>query len=155
MEKSLKHVDIFFAVVVIGVVAIVLLASCGAKTVGSSAQEVTLEGVHLQIASATLASSFPAGCQGEAPACIQAQQGYRILSITFQPRDLPEGQMLAYKNLPAVNVIAKDGTAIPHTLYKYDNVAQTLTLGFMVPEEAIISELKWADLAKIPLKVTP
>ncbi len=174
MKKSLSHTDIFLAVATIGVVALVLLTSCGAVTAVPSAPEatptpevfipldkavpdqgITLEGVHLEISKATLDTSFPAGCAGEAPACTQAQNGYNLLSITFQPRDLPEGQMLAYKNLPAVRVIVEDNLVVPHSLYKYDNATQTLTLGFEVPEDATTLKLKWADLTEIPLNVTP
>ncbi len=149
MKKSLSHTGTFLAVATSGVVALVLLASCGAVTAVPSAPEatptlevfipldkaipdqgITLEGVHLEIVNATLDTSFPAGCTGEAPACTQAQNGYSLLSVTFQPRDLPEGQMLAYKNLPAVSVIVEGGMAVPHSLYKYDNATHTLTLGF-------------------------
>ncbi len=174
MKKSLSHTGAFLAVAAIGVVALVLLTSCGAVTAIPSAPEptptpevfipldkaipdqgITLEGVHLEIVNATLDTSFPAGCAGEAPACTQAQNGYGLFSVTFQPRDLPEGQMLAYKNLPTVSIIVEGDMAIPHSLYKYDNATQTLALGFEVPEGATTLKLKWADLAEIPLNVTP
>ena len=116
---------------------------------------IVLEGIHLEIANATLNQSFPAGCTGEAPACTQAQNGDKILSVTFEPRDLPEGQMLAYKNLPAVSVTMEGGPAVSYSLYKYDNATHTLTLGFEVPETASAFGLKWADLAEIPLEVAP
>jgi hypothetical protein len=116
---------------------------------------IVLEGIHLHIANATLNRSFPAGCTGEAPACTQAQNGDKILSVTFQPRDLPEGQMLAYKNLPDVSVTVKGGETVLHSLFKYDNVTHILTLGFEVPENASAFGLKWADLTEIPLNVAP
>ncbi|HSA99743.1 MAG TPA: hypothetical protein VLE49_03765 [Anaerolineales bacterium] len=116
---------------------------------------ITLDGVHLDIVNASLNKSFPAGCIGEAPACTQAQDGYNSLSVTFEPRDLPEGQTLAYKNLPAVNVAMEGGQAVSYSLYKYDNVTHTLTLGFEVPESATVFGLKWADRVEIPLKIEP
>ncbi len=153
MEKSSKHKSILLAVITVSILATLLLTACGAKT-ASPVQELTLEGVHLDIVSVTLGQSFPAGCTGGIPACTPARSGTDILSVTFQPRDLPKGQMLAYKNLPAVSVTPKDENAVPYSLYKYDNVAHTLTLGFEVPEGAAISGLKWADLEEIPLEVT-
>lgn len=115
--------------------------------------DITLEGVHLEIVSATLNPSFPAGCAGEAPACTLARDGNRFLSISFKPRDLPQGQMLAYKNLPPVRVAMEGGASAPYSLTKYDNTTQTLTLGFEVPESAVVFGLKWADLREIPLQV--
>jgi hypothetical protein len=114
---------------------------------------ITLEGVHLEIVSATLNPSFPAGCVGEAPACTPAQNGNHFLSVEFKPRDLPDGQMLAYKSLPAVRVAMEGGLSAPYSLTKYDNMTHTLTLGFEVPESAAVFGLKWADLREIPLEV--
>ncbi len=152
MKNSLKFLGSLLGATIL-IAVIVLSTSCMDR--GSQTQEVTLEGVHLQINSATLNVSFPAGCTGAAPACTQARNEYSFLSIAFQPRDLPEGQMLAYKNLPAVLVTKKGGASVSHSLSKYDNVAHTLTLGFEVPKDITVSGLKWADLAEIPLNVTP
>jgi hypothetical protein len=118
-------------------------------------EEIVLEGVHLDIVNVSLSKSFPADCRGEAPACTRARTGSNILAVTFQPRDLPEGQMLAYKNLPAVEVALESNPAAPSSLYKYDNNAQTLTLGFEVPESAAVFGLQWAGLREIPLEITP
>jgi hypothetical protein len=115
--------------------------------------EITLEGVHLEILSATLDRSFPAGCTGEVPACNPAQKGMNFLAITLKPRDLPEGQMLAYKNLPAVSVVMEGGLSASYSLTKYDNMTHTLTLGFEVPDSAAVFGLKWADLREIPLEI--
>jgi hypothetical protein len=117
--------------------------------------DITLEGVHLEIVSATLNPAFPAGCSGEAPGCTQAQNGNHFLSVEFKPRDLPEGQMLAYKILPSVGVVMEGGISAPYSLHKYDNLTHTLTLGFEVPESATVFGLKWADLREIPLEVAP
>lgn len=155
MQKLFKHINVLLVVATVSIMAIILLTSCGAKPAASSVQEVTLEGVHLKIAGATLDQSFPAGCTGEAPGCTQARNGYKILSVAFQPRDLPEGQMLAYKNLPSVSVTVRGGKTVPHSLFKYDNVTHILTLGFEVSESASAFGLKWADLAEIPLEVAP
>ena len=148
MENSFRSIN-----ALLGAAAIVLLAACGPTP--ASAQEVTLEGVHLDIANTAMDTSFPAGCSGEAPACVQAQEGNKILSVTFQPRDLPKGQMLAYKNLPAVSVTTQDGTPVQYTLYKYDNVAHTLMLGFEVPDNAVVAGLNWANSKGIPLQAAP
>ena len=115
---------------------------------------IMLEGVHLEILNATLDQAFPADCVGEAPACIQAQNGKDFLSVVFKPRDLPEGQMLAYKNLPAVSVVMEGSLSAPYSVHKYDNATHTLTLGFEVPEKSTVFGLKWADLREIPLEVT-
>jgi hypothetical protein len=115
---------------------------------------ITLEGVHLEILNATLDRSFPAGCVGEAPACIHAQNGNDFLLVALKPRDLPEGQMLAYKNLPAISVAMEGGLSAPYSLHKYDNATHILTLGFEVPANATVFGLKWADLREIPLEVT-
>ncbi len=146
MQKSLTPIHILFAMVA----ASILLSSCGAPPTAPS-QEVILEGVQLHVAAISLNKSFPADCTGAAPACMQAQPGNNILSVTFQPRDLPEGQMLAYKNLPVITVILRDGEVVKYSLSKYDNTAHTLTLGFEVPEGAADFRLKWADQEEIPL----
>jgi hypothetical protein len=115
--------------------------------------DITLEEVHLEISNAALDQAFPAGCTGEVPGCTRAQNGNQFLSVEFKPRDLPEGQMLAYKNLPAVSVVMEGGLSASYSLTKYDNLTHTLTLGFEVPESASIFGLKWADLREIPLEV--
>jgi hypothetical protein len=114
---------------------------------------ITLQDVHLNIISTTLDTSFPAGCTGTAPACTQAQNGKNFLAVTFKPRDLPAGQMLAYKNLPAVSVAMEGGLTAPYSLTKYENSTSLLTLGFEVPQSAKVFGLKWADLVEIPLNV--
>jgi hypothetical protein len=114
---------------------------------------IALEGVHLQIAGTTLANEFPAGCTGGVPACTQAKQGTRIVAVTFAPRDLPEGNMLAYKNLPAVKVAVDGGTAVPASLTLYNNADHNLTIGFEVPADARTFALQWGDLADVPLTV--
>ena len=76
-----------------------------------------------------------------------------MLSVTFEPRDLPEGDMLAYKSLPSVSVVMEGGTSAPYSLTKYDNTSHALTLGFEVPIDAAVFGLHWADLVEIPLNV--
>jgi len=56
---------------------------------------IMLDGVHLDIAGVILYKSFPADCTGGEPACFQAKDGFNILSAAFEPRDLPEAEMLA------------------------------------------------------------
>ena len=114
---------------------------------------IVLEGVHLKIAGTTLSDQFPEGCTGTQPACAQAKAGSKILSVTFAPYDLPEGNMLAYKNLPTVNVALEGGTTVPFSLSLYNNTNHNLTIGFEVPASAKTFGLKWADLTEIPLNV--
>lgn len=115
---------------------------------------ITLEGVHLDLASAILDQSFPAGCTGEPPACTPAGEGLNMLSVTFEPRDLPERDMLAYKSLPPVSVAMEGGQNVAYSLTKYDNSTHALTIGFEVPASATVFGLHWADLVEIPLNVT-
>ena len=105
---------------------------------------LTLEGVHLDITGSTLDTSFPAGCTGEPPACAKARDGFNLLSVTFTPRDLPEGNMLAYKGLPPVSVAMHGGAPAPYSLSAYDNASHSLTLGFEVPESAAVFGLQWS-----------
>jgi len=114
---------------------------------------ITLEGIHLEVTTAMLDTSFPAGCMGEPPACTPAQEGLNMLSVTFEPRDLPAGDMLAYKNLPSVRVATEGYASVSYSLTKYDNISHTLTLGFEVPGEAAVFGLHWSDLVEIPLEV--
>jgi hypothetical protein len=114
---------------------------------------ITLEGVHLDVAGAVLDKAFPAGCTGEPPACTQAQEDLNMLSVMFAPRDLPEGDMLAYKSLPPVSVAMEGSASVSYSLTKYDNTSHALTLGFEVPGEAAVFGLQWADLVEIPLDV--
>ena len=113
---------------------------------------ITLEGVHLQLADARLAHSFPAGCTGPAP-CTPAIAGCRMLTVIFAPRDLPQGDMLAYKNLPDVRVALEGGGSVRYSLTQYDPSTGRLSLGFEVPGEAQTFGLHWGDLVEIPLRV--
>ncbi len=113
---------------------------------------ITLQGVHLAVTDARLLSEFPAGCTGGSP-CVQAKPGFRMLAVTFSPRDLPQGDMLAYKQLPAVSVALEGGATIPQSATMYDNTSRQLSLGFEVPEQARTFGLRWADLSEIPLNV--
>lgn len=115
---------------------------------------LTLEGVHLDITAATLADSFPAGCSGEPPACTAAEVGNNILSVSFAPRDLPEGDMLAYKLLPDVWIAMEAGQRAACTLRRYDNGSHVVTVGCEVPVDGAPFGLHWADLLEIPLEVS-
>jgi hypothetical protein len=114
---------------------------------------ISLEGVRLDLAGAELGRAFPVGCNGEEPACIQAKDGFNFIGVAFAPRDLPEGQMLAYKQLPSVRVNMEGGVSVAYSLTRYNNTTHTLTLGFEVPESAVVFGLQWADLAEVPLEV--
>ena len=117
---------------------------------------VTLEGVHLNLGEIRLADAFPAVCQDLPPACTQARPGYRILSVSLTPVDLPAGQMLAYKQIPAGTAVVDDtGGVAPNGFSRYDNATGTLTLGFEVPATAKIFVLRWGTLAFVPLTLTP
>ena len=115
--------------------------------------DITLEGVHLDVTAAILDKSFPADCTEEPPACTLAKEGFNMLSITFVPRDMTAGDMPAYKSLPAVSVVIEGGTSVSYSLTKYDNATHTMTLGFEVPGDATVFGLYWADLVEIPLNV--
>jgi hypothetical protein len=115
--------------------------------------DITLEGVHLNVAGAVLDQTFPAGCTGAPPVCTQAQEGFNMLAVMFEPRDLPAGDMLAYKSLPAVSVTVEDGANVTYSLWSYDNESHALMVGFEVPASAIVFSLRWADLVEIPLNV--
>lgn len=114
---------------------------------------VALEGVHLDIAGAVLDTLFPVGCTGGEPACFHARDGSNILSVQFVPRDLPAGEMLAYKSLPPVSVAMEGGTSVPYSLSTYENGTSTLTLGFEVPQSAAVFGLQWDSLGEIPLEI--
>jgi hypothetical protein len=120
---------------------------------GQGKAVVMLSGVHLQVESAVLAEQFPAGCTAEAPACSTAQAGSRYLIVTFQPTDLPEGDMLDYKRLPGdLAVVDAAGTQVRLALQRYDPQARTLVLGFEVPGNAAGFRLVW-DGAEILLAI--
>ncbi|MCL4561835.1 MAG: hypothetical protein M1281_14660, partial [Chloroflexi bacterium] len=120
----------------------------------SVAAGITLQGVRLEIVQAVLDGSFPVGCQGLAPGCTQAGEGRRYLAVTLNPIDLPTGDMLAYKEVPA-EVGVKDDTGVftSQTLRQYDPASHQLTLGFDVPAAASVFRLQWpgsADAAVLP-----
>ncbi len=70
--------------------------------------------------------------------------------------DLPAGQMLAYKEIPAGTAVLDDtGGTAPNAFSRYDNTSGNLTLGFEVPAAAKIFVLRWGTLAAIPLTLTP
>jgi hypothetical protein len=116
-----------------------------------AAGSIVLEGVDLNIIGTGFNPSFPANCTGGAPVCYKAKDGYTFFSITLEPQNLPEGDMLAYKMLPKISLTI-DGheTALP-TVQTYENATDRLTLGFEVPEIANSFALQWADLYAIPL----
>jgi hypothetical protein len=114
---------------------------------------ITLEGVSLDIAGAILDKSFPVGCTGDEPACFRAKDGFKILSVLFVSRDLPEGEMLAYKSLPPVSIVMEGGASVSYSLSTYDNASRTLTLGFEVPESAAVFGLQWDGLVEIRLNL--
>ena len=125
-----------------------------ARTQAIPGEPIVLDGVELQVTGTVLSQSFPPGCSGKAPACSEAPDGQNILSVRFTPRDLPEGQFLAYKDLPEVQVVMEGGLHAASTLMTYDALAGNLTLGFEVPGDARVFGLKWAELAEIPLEIT-
>jgi hypothetical protein len=115
---------------------------------------ITLEDVHLDITEVALDKSFPVACTGGEPACFRAKDGSTILSVRLEPRDLPAGEMLAYKSLPTVSVAMEGGISAAYSYSTYENETGVLTLGFEVPENAAVFGLQWADLTEIPLNVT-
>jgi hypothetical protein len=125
-----------------------------ARTQAVPGGTILLEGVELEILDAVLSGSFPAGCSGDVPACTRATNGYSILSVTFAPRNLPEGQFLAYKDLPEVEIVMEGGALASPTLVAYDPAGGNMTLGSEVPADARVFGLRWAALAEIPLEVT-
>jgi hypothetical protein len=115
---------------------------------------LTLDGVHLDIAGTTLTDSFPPGCGGEAPDCTAAQPGHKFVSVTFAPRDLPQGGTLAYKSLPPVSIAVEGGQESPCGLRKYDYASGLLTVGCEVPGAGSVFGLHWADQVEIPLELS-
>jgi hypothetical protein len=115
---------------------------------------VVLSGVHLNVTRVLLDRNFPAGCVGSPPACTTAQDGYWFLSVFLVPVDLPEGQMLAYKNIPAeVAVESNSGGKVPPSNRQYDNATRNLILGFQVPVSAAEFMLQWPGGNTIALTV--
>ena len=114
---------------------------------------IMLEGVHLDVTGTTLAKTFPIDCTGSEPVCYQAEGGFNILSVTLDPRDLPEGDVLAYKSLPPTSIAMEGRTSTNYSYYTYNNATRTLTLGFVVPESATVFGFLWDDLVEIPLNL--
>jgi hypothetical protein len=120
----------------------------------ASQGSVVLNGARLNVTQAQLASGFPPGCAGAPPACITAQDGYRFLAILLVPVDLPEGQVVAYKQIPAEVVVKSDtGETSAPTERKYDNATRNLLLGFQVPAAATGYTLQWPGSEAIALTV--
>jgi len=114
---------------------------------------IILEGVSLDLDGAELDRSFPAGCTGGEPACFQAKEGVAILSVRLKPRNLPAGEMLAYKSLPPVSVAMEGGESVSYAYSTYENTSGLLTLGFEVPSSASVFGLHWDGLVEIPLNL--
>ena len=115
---------------------------------------VAIENIHLDIVKVLLDHSFPAGCTDKPPACTTAQGGYQILSVFLVPIDLPESQMLLYKNtLGEVTVEINTGEIIPLTVQMYNNATRNLTIGFEVPDGAAGFILHWPGSDAVALTI--
>jgi len=113
---------------------------------------VTLLNYHLQVSASGLAETFPPGCTGQPPACNRASQGKNLLRIEFNPVDLPQGDMLPYKDLPqGVAVRDNTGTGAGVSYKTYNVTTRTLTLAFEVSKTASSFSLIWPGTNPIPL----
>ncbi len=114
---------------------------------------VMLNNVHLEVSASGLAATFPSGCSGQEPECFRAKPGMKLLGIEFVPSDLPQGDMLAYKDLPAEIAVRDDSGAEAGVSYKIYNVTtRILTLAFEVSQSAQGFTLLWPGSNPIPLK---
>jgi hypothetical protein len=103
-----------------------------------------LDHVKIIVGDAVMSDTFPAGCSGQPPACTTVKDGYHIVSVSFKPLDLPEGEMVPYKNVPdTAGIKDETGSVYPYTLRAYDASSRILTLGFEVPATASSFSLQW------------
>ncbi len=117
---------------------------------------IELDQAKIVLGEAVMSNAFPLGCSGQPPACTTAKEGYRYIVVSFKPLDLPEGQMLPYKSVPAsVGIKDETGSLYPTTLRSYDNTSRLLTLGFEVPASASTFVLQWPGYDDLPLNVIP
>jgi hypothetical protein len=120
----------------------------------TSPGSVVLNGARLHVTTAQLDRSFPPGCTGTPPACIPAQDGHQFLAILFVPVDLPEGQVVAYKQIPSEVVVESSaGETSGPAERKYDAATRNLLLGFQVPAAATGYTLHWPGSEAIALNV--
>ncbi len=114
---------------------------------------VTLNNIHLEVAASGLAPTFPAGCTGEEPACYRAKEGMTLLGIQFIPSDLPQGDMLNYKELPEEIAVRDSTGAEAGVSYRtYDVTTRILTLAFEVSKSAGTFTLVWPGTNPIPIQ---
>jgi hypothetical protein len=142
--------------IVIICLAVIFLNGCGSKDPGSLPASSTIKfgDILLIVSGSALDDNFPAGCTGQPPTCSPAKSGYRFFTVEFTPVNLPAGQTLPYKSIPAV-VSIKDnsGTMNPKSLYIYDNNTRVLKLGFEVPVSAKTFTLMWPGNADLLLNL--
>lgn len=165
----MKHIDLFPIFTAVMVILALLLNSCKSaftqtpKAESSPASQSTpqtydlvnvmLKNIHLQVSASGLARTFPSGCTGQPPACNLAGLDKNLLIIEFNPTDLPQGDMLPYKELPQ-GVGVRDNTgAVSLLAYKsYNLTTRTLTLAFEVAKTADFLSLIWPGMDDIPLQ---
>ncbi len=166
--NPMKRIDLFPIFTALMVILMLLLNSCQSAFTQTPKAEtppaalstpqtyelvnVMLKNIHLQVSASGLARSFPAGCTGQPPACNLAGLDKNLLIVEFNPTDLPQGDMLPYKEIPQ-GVGVRDNTgAISVVAYKsYNLTTRTLTLAFEVAKTADSLSLIWPGMDDIPL----
>ncbi len=164
----MKHID-FFLILLVALVIVLPLNGCqvnegqplqevhtpsGQSTLPTVNQvNVLLGNVHLQVSASGLAATFPPACTGQDPECFHAKEGMTFLAIELNPSDLPQGDMLDYKNLPAEIAVRDDTAAAAGVSYRiYKVTTRTLTLAFEVSRSAKNFSLLWPGSNPIPLQ---
>ncbi len=162
----MKRID-FFLILVLALIVAGLLPSCQVNAAPQEAQaptsqstpptidlvNVLLKNIHLQVSASGLATTFPPGCTGQEPECFRAKPGMTLLGIEFVPSDLPQGDMLAYKELPAEIAVRDDSGAAAGVSYKiYNATTRILTLAFEVSKTATSFNLLWPGTSPIPIQ---
>ncbi len=165
----MKRIDLFPIFTVGMVILAMLLNGCQSALTPAPNAEITptgqttppaydlvnvmLKNIHLQVSASGLARTFPPGCTGQPPACNFVGLDKNLLIIELNPTDLPQGDMLPYKELPQGVGVQDNRGAISVVSYKsYDLTTRTLTLAFEVSKAAASYSLLWPGMDLIPLQ---
>ncbi len=161
----MKRID-FFLILLATVIIVSPLTSCQVNETQTPQEErmptgkpttidlvnVMLNNTHLQVSASGLATTFPPGCKGQEPECFQAKEGKTLLGIRLIPSDLPQGDMLDYKNLPKEIAVREDTGMEAGISYRiYDVTTRILTLAFEVSGSATTFTLLWPGTDPIRL----
>jgi hypothetical protein len=117
--------------------------------------QVTLNEIRLQVSRVITATSFPPGCSANQAGCLPAKAGSKYLVVTFDPQNLPAGDMVPYKQLPKdILVKVNTGETVPQTHHSYQVDTRQLSLGFEVPAGATGYLLDWPGSDSLVLNLT-